>query len=552
MPVSQRARIMTATTARAVFSGSRRRFLTGLACAGTLSITGCGLRDWAHNGFKVGPEYARPDAPVAEQWIDQADPRIATTPAQLADWWTTLRDPVLDQLIQESHLQNLTLREAGARVLEARYLRTFTAGTLFPQAQAISGAYTRNKQSPARANLPPTIQQWYDDWNVGIGTSWEIDFWGRYRRAVEDADAQLDATIENYDDVLVVLLADVASTYIEMRTYQQRLRYALDNVAAQEKLLATTEFQLREGATNERDVQQARTVLEQTSALVPQMEAGVRRASNRLCMLLGMPPRDLAAELGPAPIPKVPPQIALGIPADLVRRRPDIRRAERELAAQSARIGVAVSDLYPHMGLNGSIGVAAEEFGGLFGGSTSLVGVAGPFVRWDILHYGRLASRIGIQDARFEQLAWSYQQQVVNAGREAEDAVITFLKSQERVRHIEASTQAATKTLELATKQYLEGLVDYTTVYLFSADLATRQDELAVSYGTVAQSLVAVYRALGGGWEIRLNPTATNVSPLPPVTPEPANESPEPAASEPAPSAPTPSAPTPPDAAPGT
>jgi NodT family efflux transporter outer membrane factor (OMF) lipoprotein len=488
-----------------------------------LSSTGCGLRDWTRNGFKVGPEYCRPVEPVASEWIENSDPRVSSAPPQLDTWWMTFNDPVLNDLVQSGSLQNLTLREAGARILEARYQRRFAAGNLFPQLQEAFGVYSRNQISRNTAFVPPEI--FFSQWDTGFNVSWELDFWGRYRRAIEAADANLDAAVENYDDALVLLVSDVAAAYAELRTFQQRLAYARANVESQEKSLAITEDKLRNGATTERDVQMARTVLEQTRSAVPVFETGVRVSNNQLCVLLGIPPQDLTPRLGAAPIPTAAPEIAVGIPADLVRRRPDVRRAERELAAQSARIGVAQSDLYPHLGLNGTIGASAEQFNDLFDGSRSTVAGIGPFFRWDLLNYGRIASNIGIQDARFQQLAWAYQQRVLNAGREAEDAIISYLKSQERVRAAAASAQAAARALEITQEQYRQGVVDFTAVFIASSEQSLRQDLLADAQGGMAQSLISLYRALGGGWEIRLHSTPAEEVPPAPV-PQPAGEIP--------------------------
>ena len=203
-------------------------------------------------------------------------------------------------------------------------MRGIAVGELFPQSQTMNGGYTRTGVSEDVANLVATPRRWFSQWNQGFNLGWELDFWGKFRRAVESADAELDASVENYDNVLVLLLADVASSYVEMRTYQERLNYAVQNVAAQENALRIAEDKLRHGAATQRDVEQARTVLEQTRALVPQFEAGQRVANNRLCVLLGIPPRDLvAAGLGDAAIPRTPPDVAVGIPADLIRRRPE-------------------------------------------------------------------------------------------------------------------------------------------------------------------------------------------------------------------------------------
>jgi NodT family efflux transporter outer membrane factor (OMF) lipoprotein len=472
--------------------------------SGCCHVPGGRCKDWWHNGLKVGPNYSRPAAPVASQWIDYADPRVKSEEQQLCHWWTVFNDPILNSLIETAYQQNLSLREAGARILEARALYGIAVGEFFPQEQFAFAEYSRIKVSRNIANPPPEL--WFSNWRLGLSGSWEIDLWGRYRRAIEAADAELDASVENYDDVLVVLLSDVAATYVEYRTFQQRLRFARANVEIQRKSsqLATDKFQA--GAITERDTHQAIQILEQTEALIPTLEIGRRQAANRLCVLLGMPPTNLEAILGEdSGIPVVPQNVVVGLPADLVRRRPDVRRAERAVAAQSARIGVAVSDLYPHFSVLGTIGVEAEQFGDLFK-SGSMIGEISPGIRWDILNYGRLVNNVRVQDARFQQLAYAYQDQVLNAGREVEDAIVLFLRSQERARHLDASVEAAIRTVEITNEQYNEGLVDFTSVFVFQSSLTDQQDLLALAQGDIALGLVAVYRSLGGGWEVRMGP----------------------------------------------
>jgi NodT family efflux transporter outer membrane factor (OMF) lipoprotein len=481
------------------------------------------------NGFKVGPNYCPPAAPVASQWIDYADPRVKDEEQQLAQWWSIFDDPILNSLIQTTYQQNLTLREAGARILEARALLGIARGDLFPQEQFAFGEYARIKVSENIANPPPEL--WFSEWTFGLSGSWEIDFWGRFRRAIEAAEAELDASVEDYDDVLVVLLSDVASNYVQYRTFQQRLIYARANAEIQRQSfqLATDKFE--NGATTERDTHQARQVLEETEALIPALEVGRRQAANRLCVLLGIPPTNLEAMLGAGSgIPTTPPDVAVGVPADLVRRRPDVRRAERLVAAQSARIGVAVSDLFPHLSVLGTIGVEAEQFGDLFK-SGSMIGEISPGFRWDILNYGRLVNNVRVQDARFQQLAYAYQNQVLEAGQEVEDAIIVFLKSQEQARHLDASVDAAARTVEITTEQYNEGLVDFTAVYLFQTTLTEQQDQWAVSQGDIALGLIAIYRALGGGWQIRLDGGFS--PPVEPVQPQLLEEMPTPDAPRP-------------------
>lgn len=496
--------------------GFASKTLVYVLCCSILSgccyVPGARCRDWVHNGFKVGPNYSPPPAPVASEWIDYNNPRVKSEEQQLCAWWSVFNDPTLNSLIQTAYQQNLTLREAGARILEARALLGIARGNLFPQEQFAFGEYSRIKLSQNAANAPPEL--WFSDWATGLSGSWELDFWGRYRRAIEAADAELDASVEDFDDVLVILVSDVASNYVQYRTFQQRLIYARANVDIQRRSsqLATDKFE--NGATTERDTHQARQILEETEALIPALEIGKRQTANRLCVLLGIPPTNLDAVLGAGSgIPVAPPEVVVGVPADLIRRRPDVRRAERQVAAQSARIGVAVSDLFPHLSVLGTIGVEAEQFGDLFK-SGSMIGEISPGFRWDILNYGRLVNNVRVQDARFQQLAYAYQNQILDAGREVEDAIVLFLQSQERTRHLGASVNAASRTVDIVNEQYNQGLVDFTAVFVFQENLTDSQDAWAQSQGDIALGLIAVYRSLGGGWQIRLGGEMPVTEPL--------------------------------------
>jgi NodT family efflux transporter outer membrane factor (OMF) lipoprotein len=474
------------------------------AVAAALAGSGCtSLSEYIHNGFKVGPNYCRPKAPLASEWIDYQDPRVKSEEQDLSEWWRTFNDPALNHLVETAYRQNLSVREAGARILASQARRGVAIGNLFPQLQQALGSYTRNQLSRETANVPPDI--WFSNWEGGFVASWELDLWGRFRRAIEAADAELDASIENYDAVLVVLFSDIAAAYVEYRTFEQRLVYARQNVEIQTRAYELAVDKHKAGAATERDVQQARQILEQTRALIPVLERGQRQAGNRLCVLLGIPPIDLAAALGQGGgIPTSPPEVAVGIPADLLRRRPDVRRAERQVAAQSARIGVAEANFYPHLGVTGTIGVAAEDFDDLFNGK-AMYGSVGPYFRWDILNYGRLYNRVLIQDARFQELGFAYQNSVLNAAREAEDAIVAFLKAQEQAKSLAASVAAAERTLKITNDQYQGGAIDFTPVFITQSVLAQQQDQLAVSRGDIALGLVGIYRALGGGWEMRLS-----------------------------------------------
>lgn len=343
-----------------------RRKLTLLFAMSVLLTTGCAhFREWHKNGYKVGPNYGRPDTDVACNWIDTQNTKLIRNQAVNAEWWASFNDPVLNELVLEGYEQNLTLKQAGTRILEARAIRGIAVGGLFPQTQRAFADYSHNIRSIQGVNIP-TPNRNYSIWDGGLNMAWEIDFWGRYRRQIEAADAELDVSIENYDDAIVTLLSEIASTYIEIRTAQTRLSFAKANVTALGGSLEIADIRFKNGAAPELDVFQSRTILSQTEALIPTLEIDLRRANNRLCVLLGRPPEDLVVQLPPAALPKPPAEVAVGLPANLLRQRPDVRSAERSLAAQCARIGVAESEFYPHLTINGTVGVQAQQFNGLF------------------------------------------------------------------------------------------------------------------------------------------------------------------------------------------
>ena len=489
------------------------RWVLVLCPLALLYSSGCAYVDnWMHNGFKVGPDYCEPVVSVADDWVDFNDPHIISTANGVDEpaWWRNFNDPVMDELVVTANQQNLPLRVAGLRVLEAEAQRAIAAGVLFPQSQEAFGNFQQTQRSPTgfSLGLPPSVRS-LGIWSTGFRASWELDVWGRFRRGIESADARLDASIENYDDVLVTLIADTAATYVEMRAFQQRLRYAQANVAMQEKSLHLAEERHSSGIVTKLDVTQAQSSLHQTKALVPVLERGLRVANNRLCVLLGTPPRDLLEELGNTgeeTIPDPPEQVVVGIPADLIRRRPDVRRAERELASQSALIGVAASDLFPMFTINGSIHWQATNFGDLFTPAAN-AGIINPGFNWNILNYGRIVNNVAVQDARFQQLAVSYLQTVLDANREVEDAIIDFLRSRDGAEELKKTVKAAAESVWLAQLHYGQGWIDFDRVNNLQRDLVIQQDESVAAQADVALGLIRVYRALGGGWQLRCGAT---------------------------------------------
>jgi NodT family efflux transporter outer membrane factor (OMF) lipoprotein len=460
--------------------------------------SGCSsLREWAHNGLKLGPNYARPAASVAVEWTDQSDPRVVNVPAQDCAWWTVFNDPILNRLIDTTHHQNLDLQTAGARILEARAKRNIAAGNLYPQSQSAVAGYAH---AQIGQNLGLPFPNTLDIWGSGFNASWELDFWGRYRRSIESADANLDASTESYGEALVMILAEVATNYVQMRTYEQRLVYARENSAIQKRSLELAEARVEEGAAAELDVRQARSILAQTESSIPPLEAGRRLAGHRICILMGMPATDLARQIESAPIPTAPPEVAVGIPADLLCRRPDVRRAERQVAAQSAQIGIAKADLYPRIGVSGFIGYAGDDLHNLFM-SKNFTGVILPSLQWNILNYGRIINNVAVQDAKLQATTFQYQQTVLTAGREVEDALVQFIQNQQQAKRLGEGVIDTKRSVELVVTQFEGGITDFNRVYTTQSQLVTQQDQLASTQGNIALGLIQVYRAIGGGWE---------------------------------------------------
>jgi NodT family efflux transporter outer membrane factor (OMF) lipoprotein len=480
----------------------RPRWIPQAALVGALLFnSGCivtGPVQWVRNGFKVGPNYCRPPAPVAEEWIQAKDSHVQNR--HLQDWWTVFKDGTLDSLLHTAYDQNLTLRIAGTRVLQARAQQGGAIGSIFSQSQQLRGTYVHGIVNGNSINVDVT----------NFNLSWEIDFWGRLRRGIESANATLDASVENFDDALVTLLADVATNYVQYRVAQQRLKIARANVKIQEEILSLVEEQQKVGINKVTllDVNQARTILEQTRSTVPALRIALGQANDTLCILLGVPPHDLESELGPSrelganPMPNTPTWVAAGIPADLLRRRPDVRRAERQVAAQSAQIGVAEADLYPTLAINGILGFDDVDLSRLFA-TRGFLGFIVPTFRWNILNYGRIVNRVRQQQARTLELIATYQNQVLIAGREAQIALRGFLRSWEQAESLARSVEAARAALQTGQDQYRAGTIPFNTVFNLETAQVQQQDNLAVAQGNIAFNLINVYRALGGGWELR-------------------------------------------------
>jgi NodT family efflux transporter outer membrane factor (OMF) lipoprotein len=458
----------------------------------------------------VGPDYVRPDVAVNDQWSDYVHDEFQFIPQDSVAWWQVLEDPVLNQLVELTQQQNNNIKIAGLRVLEARAALGIAVGNQYPQSQAVAGSATAISASESNANTTAGDLN-YTQYSLGVGASWEIDFWGRFRRGIESADANLLATLASYDDTLVLLTAQVVDTYAVIRTAEEQLRIARENLALQQRSYDIVEILYRNGQSSELDVQQAETLLLSTKATIPGFEITLRQAHHALSTLLGMPPADMSDLLGAGTIPVIPEKIMVGIPADLVRQRPDVRQAEMFAMAQNAQVGVAKANLYPSFSIVGSLGVAAagntdttrtgdSGIGELFR-SESLTYSIGPSFVWPFLNYGRIKNNVRVQDARLQQALVQYRETVIQAAREVEDAMVLYVGSQQQAEILTASVVSAKRSTDLSMLRYKEGFADYQRVLDAQQRLFGQQQRLVANQGTEVRSIAQVYRALGGGWQ---------------------------------------------------
>jgi NodT family efflux transporter outer membrane factor (OMF) lipoprotein len=477
--------------------GAGSRYI--LAAALALPVAAC----------KVGPDFSTPTAPLARNYLETNDPSVKSSQGDDKDWWTVYHDRTLDRLIHLAYGQNLTLMAAGTRVLEARATLGVAIGELYPQTQQLGGNVGYNQASAVDPSSNPSHELGnYWRASLGVQVAWEVDFWGKFRRGVESADASYLASIATYDDVLVTLLGDVASSYIGIRTLQQQLAITQDNVIKQKKALAIARYRYTGGTATKLDVYQAENVLAQTESAIPQLTAQLQQGEDALRVLLGMTPESLDTLLaGPTTIPVPPAGVAIGIPADLIRRRPDIRSAELQAAAQSAQIGLAKADLFPAFSLTGAFGTVAGSAGvNRVNEVFSARGIQfafGPTFSWPILNYGQITNNVRVQDARLQTLLINYQNTVLKAQQEVEDGLASFVQGRRQVELLRRSVAAANSALRIALDQYLLGTRDFTTVLTAEQNLYQAQSNLATAAGNLSTGLASVYRSLGGGWEIR-------------------------------------------------
>jgi NodT family efflux transporter outer membrane factor (OMF) lipoprotein len=450
----------------------------------------------------LGPDFTPPKAEWAQDWksehlnsVGQPTPN----PAEAEYWWRTFQDPVLNQLIDEAQQHNLNLRIAGLRVLEARAQLGIATSYKYPQTQQVTGGATyidSRTYGGTGANQDSNflLSQ------AGFGLSWELDFWGRFQRGIESADAAFFASVANQEDFQVLLNAQVADLYFAILALQGRVKIAKNNAEFQKRSLEITERLFKSGNDSELDYQQAKTQYMATLAAIPQIELLMLKSRNALCTLLARPPGQLPeVDIARTELPKIAGILVWDIPASLLQRRPDVRAASLQAAAQSALIGVAESQLYPSISLLGSIGWTSSTLSGA--ANTFDLGV-GPFLRWNVFDYGRIKNDVRVQDARLQQLLEKYQDTVLEAAREIDDAAISVRQTQLQEQPLAESVKAAKRSFDIANIQFREGLTDFQRVLDAQRALLSQEERFLGNRNDMISSVISLYRGLGGGWQV--------------------------------------------------
>lgn len=450
-------------------------------------------------GCSVGPNYHSPKVALPANWGEVGPGGTTNRAAELSQWWKIFDDSVLDSLVERAVTSNYDLKAAEARLRAGRALRGAALADFLPTIDAI-GSYTKARRSQNALSFPVRLID-TDTYEVGFDATWEIDVFGGKRRAFEAANADLQAIAEDRRSVLVSLLAEIARNYIELRGTQRRIAIARENLRAQAEALQITQQRFSAGLASELDVAQAKAVLAGTKSQVPSLDTAEKQSIHRLSVLLGQPPGALQAELEKAAsVPPTPPEVPAGLPSDLLQRRPDVRRSERQLAAATARIGVATAELFPKFSLTGMAGYQSLETANLFSAASQFWS-AGPSVRWRLLEYPRLRAQIRAQTAQREQALAQFEQTMLISLEDVENALVGYAKEKERHLALSEEVAASRRALELANQIYAVGRGEFLNVLEAERSLYQAEDALAQSQRTVTLNLVALYKALGGGWE---------------------------------------------------
>ena len=458
-------------------------------------------------GCSVGPTYKEPALAGPTSWQEAQQKGVEMRPMEMTSWWTTFNDPLLNSLVERAVQSNLDLRAAEARIREARASRAVVASGAWPTVDVL-GSYSRNRTSENSLMFPSQggtggsgLKLDRNLYDAAIDASWEIDVFGGVRRSVEAADATVEASHESRRDVLVTLLGDVARNYIDLRGSQRRLAVARANLKAQQDTLELTRIRFQAGLTSDLEVAQAEAQVNTTAAQIPTLENSLKQAAYSLDLLLGLAPGALWNELAnETAIPSLPPEVLVGLPSDLLRRRPDIRFAERRLAAATAQIGSAMADLFPRFSLTGVAGLQSVSASDWFTGRSRYWSV-GPTITWPIFDAGRIRANIEIRNAQQEQALNQYEKAVLAAFGDVEKSLVSYSREQMRQRSLADAVASNRRAVEMANELYIRGLNDFLNVLDTQRSLYAAENDLAQSEATMAANLVGLYKALGGGWE---------------------------------------------------
>jgi NodT family efflux transporter outer membrane factor (OMF) lipoprotein len=461
-------------------------------------------------GCAVGPDYKPPEVSAPAGWQEGAQRGVDTQTADMAGWWKTFNDPLLDSLVVRAIQSNLDLRIAEARIRESRALIDVTSAGLWPSLNA-SGSYSRNRvsQNGAFSGNPSSSSSSFAGggklensfYRTGFDSDWELDIFGGTRRQVEAARATLEASIEDRRSVLVTLLGDVARNYIDLRGLQRRLAVAQANLRAQQDTLDLTRIRFNAGLASDFDVAQAEGQAKTTEAQIPTLQTALKQTAYGIDILLGAQPGSTWDELAKdAAIPALPPEAHVGLPVDLLRRRPDIRSAERQLAAATAQVGAATADLYPKFSLTGNIGLQSISASDWFTGRSRFWSI-GPTITWPVFDAGRIRATIEVRNAQQEQALRLYERSVLTAFQDVENALVNYGNEQVRYRSLLDAVAANRRAVQMANDLYTQGLVPFLNVLDSERTLYGSESDLAVSEASMSSNLVALYKALGGGWE---------------------------------------------------
>lgn len=466
-------------------------FGAGLSMAAALGLTGC---------LTVGPDYEQPEVEAPDTWNQELMEDFTSDTPTLASWWSVFADPQLNELIVRAAESNRTLRIAAARVQESKALLGVADSQFWPQVSALGGVYGTRISEETTAVIPQGFSPENTLYQVGVDVGWELDLFGRVRRSVESASASLEVSMEDYRDTMVLLYAEVAAAYMDVRSLQARIEYARANAVAQRDTLQLTRDRNQAGLVPDLDVSQAQLNLARTESFIPALRSQLKRTVNRLGVLLGEYPASLYDDMmKSAPVPLPPAEVAIGLPADLLRQRPDVRSTERGLASQHARIGVAKAEFYPIFALPGTFTLDAFDAGNLNSGA--LAYTFGPTFRWNLFSAGRVRNNVRAEEARTVQALNQYEQVVLQAVSEVESAMAALAEERDRHARLLEAVAAAERSVELVRTLYKAGLTNFQNVLDMERSLAEQQDELATNEGLMSRALIGLYTALGGGWE---------------------------------------------------